>query len=46
VRTLGVNVNLAGTWDDQVQEVCHNLTRVGITVRAKKAQPFYEGEGD
>jgi hypothetical protein len=40
VRTLGVNVNLAGTWKDQVQEVCHNLTRVGITVRAKKAQPF------
>jgi hypothetical protein len=40
VRTLGVNVNLAGTWDDQVQEVCHHLTRVGITVRAKKAQPF------
>ena len=40
IRTLGVNVNHAGTWDEQVQEVTHWLGRIGNIVRASKASSF------
>jgi hypothetical protein len=38
VRTLGVNVNLAGTWGQQVQEVSHKLARIASVIRAKRAK--------
>jgi hypothetical protein len=34
VRTLGVNVNLAGTWGQQVQEVSHKLARIASSCGA------------
>jgi hypothetical protein len=38
VRTLGVNVNLAGTWGQQVHEVSRKLARIASVIRAKRAK--------
>jgi hypothetical protein len=40
VRTLGVNVNLVGTWGQEVQEISHKLARIANIVRAKRAASY------
>jgi hypothetical protein len=40
VRTLGINVNLAGTWGPQVQEVSYKLARIANIVRVKRATSY------